>query len=267
MVALNNLCVDIVLPVESLPSPDIHERRRLLKDLTVSHPSRDVWEVGGSTNFLISAARLGMETASIGHVHCDDYGTFLEEVLLEEKVRRVQKVVVPEPDEQEGDPDDDDNLDSGTLLCFVLVDPEGGHAFCSRYDFGPWPLLPIEHLPDAAMQVCGRKKAHRDPFLFRLPRCSSLSPCPIPLSQRGRQCKRKCGEGKGDSAWGRSDGHRHLPMTTNTETPSSSASLGAPPSPCPIPAVQKEGGGGGGGGGGAKGTLRGGNQTSTDASR
>ena len=28
-----------------------------------------------------------------------------------------------------------------TLLCFVLVGPASSHAFCSRYDFGPWPLL------------------------------------------------------------------------------------------------------------------------------
>lgn len=29
-----------------------------------------------------------------------------------------------------------------TLLCFVLVHAESGaHDFCSRYDFGPWPLL------------------------------------------------------------------------------------------------------------------------------
>ena len=29
-----------------------------------------------------------------------------------------------------------------TLLCFVLIDSFSAHAFCSRYDFGPWPLLP-----------------------------------------------------------------------------------------------------------------------------
>lgn len=41
-----------------------------------------------------------------------------------------------------------------TLLCFVLVDPGGRHAFCSRYDFGPWPLLQhVQHLPEASMQV------------------------------------------------------------------------------------------------------------------
>lgn len=41
-----------------------------------------------------------------------------------------------------------------TLLCFVLVGPCGAHQFCSRYDFGPWPLLPGVHsLPDGVMQV------------------------------------------------------------------------------------------------------------------
>ena len=28
-----------------------------------------------------------------------------------------------------------------TLICFVLSDGAGGHAFCSRYDLGPWPLM------------------------------------------------------------------------------------------------------------------------------
>ena len=41
-----------------------------------------------------------------------------------------------------------------TLLCFVLVDPSSQHAFCSRYDFGPWPLLEgVETLPPHVMQV------------------------------------------------------------------------------------------------------------------
>lgn len=43
-----------------------------------------------------------------------------------------------------------------TLLCFVLVDPEGGHAFCSRYDFGPWPLVAgVEDIPATVQQVQG----------------------------------------------------------------------------------------------------------------
>jgi hypothetical protein len=41
-----------------------------------------------------------------------------------------------------------------TLLCFVLVDAAGKHAFCSRYDFGPWPLLGgVSTLPPSVTQV------------------------------------------------------------------------------------------------------------------
>lgn len=41
-----------------------------------------------------------------------------------------------------------------TLLCFVLVGPDGGHVFCSRYDFGPWPLLQgAQDIPPHVQQV------------------------------------------------------------------------------------------------------------------
>lgn len=47
----------------------------------------------------------------------------------------------------------DFQLDS-TLICFVLVDAASRHAFCSRYDFGPWPLLQgIRTLPEEANTV------------------------------------------------------------------------------------------------------------------
>ena len=42
-----------------------------------------------------------------------------------------------------------------TLLCFVLMGPAAAHAFCSRYDFGPWPLLPgVDCLPADVHRVC-----------------------------------------------------------------------------------------------------------------
>lgn len=48
-----------------------------------------------------------------------------------------------------------ESLIEDTLLCFVLVDGASGHAFCSRYDFGPHPLLPeVNHLAAPAEQVC-----------------------------------------------------------------------------------------------------------------
>jgi hypothetical protein len=41
-----------------------------------------------------------------------------------------------------------------TLLFFVLVAPDSAHSFCSRYDFGPWPLLPgVTTMPPPAWQV------------------------------------------------------------------------------------------------------------------
>ena len=47
----------------------------------------------------------------------------------------------------------DDSLKQ-TLLCFVLMAPDSAHSFCSRYDFGPWPLLPgVTSMPPPAQQV------------------------------------------------------------------------------------------------------------------
>lgn len=47
-----------------------------------------------------------------------------------------------------------------TLLCFVLTDPAGRHAFCSRYDFGPWPFLSgLRGLPPRAAGVLRRSRA------------------------------------------------------------------------------------------------------------
>jgi len=41
-----------------------------------------------------------------------------------------------------------------TLICFVLVNPQGQHHFCSRYDFGPWPLLAgVDSLPPGVLKV------------------------------------------------------------------------------------------------------------------
>ena len=41
-----------------------------------------------------------------------------------------------------------------TLICFVLVNSQGQHQFCSRYDFGPWPLLAgVDSLPPGVLKV------------------------------------------------------------------------------------------------------------------
>lgn len=61
-----------------------------------------------------------------------------------------------------------------TLLCFVLVGPASAHAFCSRYDFGPWPLLPgVATLPPGVLQVLlfAQTRLRPYPTLPELPAC------------------------------------------------------------------------------------------------
>lgn len=150
VVALSNLCLDIVVEVPQLPPADEPARRALLQQLTAQPPPQNQWEVGGNTNFLVAASRLGLKTASVGHLGQDIYGRFMQEVLKSEGVRNIEPVAAgslsPEQDQ--------------TLLCFVLVDPEGRHAFCSRYDFGPWPLLSFaRELPPNVLRVLQNTEA------------------------------------------------------------------------------------------------------------
>lgn len=81
VVALGNLCVDVVIPMDTLPEPDLEVRRALLERLTQSPSDQSNWEVGGNCNFIIAGARLGMRVASVGHIGNDVYGKFLEDVL------------------------------------------------------------------------------------------------------------------------------------------------------------------------------------------
>ncbi|CAG9464794.1 unnamed protein product [Pedinophyceae sp. YPF-701] len=151
LVTLSNLCVDIIQQVPVLPPGDEQARRKLLHDLTKNPPPLHQWEVGGSTNTLLAGARIGLRCGSIGHIGDDIYGKFMLDVFRAEGVHTFHEVM---PESRGSDQD-------RTLLCFVLVDPNGGHAFCSEYDFGPWPLLQGvgDHLPDAAVQCLQSTRA------------------------------------------------------------------------------------------------------------
>lgn len=81
VIVLGNLCLDIFVSVPALPSTEESSRRKLLQQLTASPPDRTAWEVGGNTNFMIAAARLGMQVAPIGHLGPDEYGQFIKDVL------------------------------------------------------------------------------------------------------------------------------------------------------------------------------------------
>lgn len=151
VIGLSNLCVDVVVPVRELPPPDTASREALLEELTSTSFSLDTWEVGGMTNFAIAAARLGLRTGTVGHLGSDSYGDYMEKVLRGERVNSILRIEPPE--EAHG-------ILDRTLVCFVLVDPAGGHTFCSRYDFGPWPLLEgVDHLPTHVIQALTRTRA------------------------------------------------------------------------------------------------------------
>ncbi|KAK9814389.1 hypothetical protein WJX72_005061 [[Myrmecia] bisecta] len=93
---------------------------------------------------MIAAARLGMKVASVANIGDDQYGQFLREVLWEEGVYHLYPLA-PHAFREEL---------KRTLLCFVLIGPEAQHGFCSRYDFGPWPLLPgVDSLTPATCKV------------------------------------------------------------------------------------------------------------------
>lgn len=106
----------------------------LLEYLAQHPPPETAWEVGGNTNTLIAGARLGMRTAALGHIGDDGFGAFLDNVLRQENSVICSTMLDDSLFERRGL--------QNTLVCYVLVDKETNeHAFCSRYDFGPWPLL------------------------------------------------------------------------------------------------------------------------------
>jgi sugar/nucleoside kinase (ribokinase family) len=152
LVTLSNLCVDVIVPCDSLPSDDEDDRKALLKYLAENPPSISSWEVGGNTNTLIAASRLGMTVGSVGQVGRDRFGYFMQDVLSKEGVFMASGIV-----------EEDSELAKGfeTLVCFVLVDKESGeHSFCSRYDFGPWPLFQsVTTLSESVKKVLARSRS------------------------------------------------------------------------------------------------------------
>jgi hypothetical protein len=65
---------------------------------------------------VMQAARLGLNVGSIGHVGSDVYGRYMDAIMQQEGIHSVMRIM---PAEVHGS-----SLDE-TLLCFVLVDPQG----------------------------------------------------------------------------------------------------------------------------------------------
>ena len=147
--------------------------RQLTADAAVGGTS--AWEAGAQSNFMITASRLGLRVASAANVGRDVYGDFLTGILKVSCTKHSSqtswlvfsftvklKIYCLSCSEQEEGVQLVEPIASGrfeedlrqTLLCFVLVDLAGNHSFCSRYDLGPWPLLPgVSHLPPGVTKV------------------------------------------------------------------------------------------------------------------
>lgn len=65
---------------------------------------------------LLQAARLGLNVGSIGHVGSDVYGRYMDRIMQQEGIHSVLRIMPPAAQGT--------TLDE-TLLCFVLVDPQG----------------------------------------------------------------------------------------------------------------------------------------------
>lgn len=155
VISLSNLCVDVVVKVDSLPAGDRKSRSALLDQLSTTPHAMASWEVGGNANFAIAASRLGLKTATLGCIGNDVYGEFLKDILELEGVHFLSTLAPG-------------LAQFATLLCFVLVGPSAQHAFCSRYDFGPWPLLPLKGgLPgDAEAAIANSNSLYINGFAF-----------------------------------------------------------------------------------------------------
>ena len=160
VVTLGNMCVDVFHSVESLPE-DKNELKTMetLNDLLTRTEKMKAMgceelEVGGNTNFLIAARRLGLKAVSLGQIGNDFYGTFMEDVLREERVGFHSYEEKQNSSTSSSAPS---TSESRTLVCFVLVDGSGSHAFCSSYDLGPWPLLAEKYKLGADVKAALRK--------------------------------------------------------------------------------------------------------------
>lgn len=141
-----NLCVDIVLNVPTLPPNTYEEKLAYMTDLAKSLPDEKFWEAGGNSNFAIAAARLGLHCAALGHVGYEKYGNFLYEVLEKEGVQVIRLEA--------------QDIQEETLVCWVLVDSNHHHGFCSRFDFNKEPAFKwIKELPVCAKETIQRSKA------------------------------------------------------------------------------------------------------------
>lgn len=116
IVTIGDVVADIVTGISSFP----------IQEGDFRSADQIYLDAGGNANFLIVAARLGMESIAMGTIGNDLWGKEILRILNKEKVNT-------------------DHLSIGgtTTIAQVLVDESGGHAFVGKY--GKGPALVFDH--------------------------------------------------------------------------------------------------------------------------
>jgi len=140
IVGLGNLCLDIRVPVKSLPLRKPGWRKELIDAFFDSPIEGSVWETGGITNTLYLTSRLGLKTTALGHLGDDVYASFCKDCLAEERVdfhssfksvacsTEVHCVL-------------DHPFLTKTPICLVVVDLSQRHVFVSQFQVTPGPVF------------------------------------------------------------------------------------------------------------------------------
>ncbi len=116
LIVLGDLVADLIVPIERLPL--MPERHGWAEGIFV--------EPGGAGNVLVAARRVGLVTASLGHLGADRYGADLQLMLEREGVDMSHTAICE---------------DRATVLCIVLADTLGQHVYLGVKDNkGLWPF-------------------------------------------------------------------------------------------------------------------------------
>jgi sugar/nucleoside kinase (ribokinase family) len=115
LVVLGDLVADLIVPIERLP---------LLPGVQLRWAEGIFVEPGGAGNVLVAARRLNLATAALGHVGADNYGREMLDMLAAQGVSLAETAISP---------------DRATVLCMVLTDTIGQHAYLGIKDgLGLW---------------------------------------------------------------------------------------------------------------------------------
>lgn len=128
VVSFGDLVVDIVVGVSHFPiEPSAHQMARFV-----------TLEPGGSGNFLIAGAHLGLNMSALGTVGSDDFSTRMLDILNEKNINTTTIVR---------------QVDGTTTTVLVLADTSGRHVFLGNRGTGP--ELPLSETWRASLSAAG----------------------------------------------------------------------------------------------------------------